>query len=96
MDKFQENQEKFPKNLENKWITYILGNFSNTLLGKIPHFKINILFPKELGDFPQKMDKFQKNQGIFPKIERISESHMSCGIFPIRLVIFPKSLKILW
>ena len=63
----RKSREYSPKNLENKWITYILGNFPHPLFTKILHFRVNILFLKGLGDFPQKMDKFHKKLGIYPK-----------------------------
>ena len=56
----------FPKNM---WWNHRknVAKFPHQLLGKISHFRVKILYPNKLGNFPPKMDKFQKKYGIFPK-----------------------------
>ena len=71
-----------------------MGNFPYPLLGKIPDFGANILFPKELGDtLPPKWINSRKSREYSPKIERISESHIYWGISPIYVVVFPKDWR---
>ena len=44
-----------------------LGNFPHQLLRKIPHFRVKILFPNKLGNFPSKKWINSKKVGNIPQ-----------------------------